>query len=923
MDLKQRKLTKSEWTSIEVSVPKSEVDVLNMIVKGYYDVNIKVNDTNSIFTFLKIEYSEKMEDYLFNKYLRERSDKIETDLKTKNPSYKKLKIDSETKLNSADKVRLERFDENTLKKIDIYEFILLTHMEQIIFSKKIDNLKLFHFHYFTLYKLLRNNIIKLNRHIKELVLRILTAFEDEINKAIIIENAVEFIEKNESLLKYGDLTLYEHQKEIFSLCKIPTPKLILYMAPTGTGKTLTPIALSEHKKVIFVCAARHVGLALARAAISVNKKIAFAFGCASADDIRLHYFAAKEFTRNKRTGGIGKVDNSVGDNVEIIICDIKSYLPAMYYMLAFFKANDIIMYWDEPTITLDYSEHEFHSTIKKNWKENCIPNVVLSSATLPKQHELTETLPDFLNKFPGAEIYNIVSHDCKKSIPIINKDGYVVLPHYLHSEYDKMLVTAKHCQNYLTLLRYFDLKEVVEFITYINLNNYGNTKTKLERHFDTLDDISMKNIKIYYIHILQNIVSDKWNALYRHFIETRRPRILENVGIDPKGNKITKIRSVGPGTITTSTSINSQLSGTPLTRLASEQVTKISKEIALQSVTGTSGVYFTTKDAHTLTDGPTILISNDIEKIAKFCIQQANIPSLVMDDIMKKIEYNNVINERLHELESQLDAIKENAEKRVKNEVSGFNGKQKIAGRSKSNKDSKKFNKEVPAEFESKGEISKLTQEINALRLMIKSASLNDTFIPNRKMHLDKWAEDIESKSCFTSNIDEQIVCDIMALKGVDNAWKVLLMMGIGVFINHENVTYTEIMKKLADQQKLYMIIATSDYIYGTNYQFCHAFLSKDLDLTQEKIIQAMGRIGRNNIQQTYTVRFRDDAQILKLFTSETDKPEIINMNLLFNTRKVIWKDTQYLEIPDNIDNIELIVNEDEERSRSSDDESV
>ena len=903
MDLKQRKLNKSEWTSIEVSVPKSEVDVLNMITKGYYDVNIKVNETNSIFTFLKIEYTEKMEDYLFNKYLRERSDKIENELKTLNTSYKKLKIDSDAKLNSADKVRLERFDENTLRKIDIYEFILLTHMEQILFNKKSANLKLFHFHYFTLYKLIRNNVIKLNRHIKELVSRVLTAFEEEIEKSIIIENAVEFIEKNESLLKYGDLTLYEHQKEIFTLCKASKPKLILYMAPTGTGKTLTPIALSEHKKVIFVCAARHVGLALARAAISVNKKIAFAFGCASADDIRLHYFAAKEFTRNKRTGGIGKVDNSVGDNVEIIICDIKSYLPAMYYMLAFFKANDIIMYWDEPTITLDYEEHEFHSTIRKNWKENCIPNVVLSSATLPKQHELTETLPDFLNKFPGAEIYNIVSHDCKKSIPIINKDGYVVLPHYLHNEYDKMLVTAKHCQDYLTLLRYFDLKEVVEFITYINLNSYGNAKTKLERHFDALDDINMKNIKIYYVHILQNIVSDKWNTVYNHFIQTRRPRILENSGIDPKGNKIAKLRSVGPGTSSGSGSINSQLSGTPLTRLASEQVTKISNVTPTQSVTGTSGVYFTTKDAHTLTDGPTIFISNDIEKIAKFCIQQANIPSLVMDDIMKKIEYNNVINERLHELESQLEAIKENAEKRVKNEVSGFNGKQKIAGRSKSNKDSKKFNKEVPAEFESKGEISKLTQEVNALRLMIKSASLNDTFIPNRKMHLDKWAEDIETKGCFTSNIDEQIVCDIMSLKGVDNTWKVLLMMGIGVFINHENITYTEIMKKLADQQKLYMIIATSDYIYGTNYQFCHAFLSKDLDLTQEKIIQAMGRIGRNNIQQAYTVRFRDDAQILKLFTSETDKPEIINMNRLFNTRKVIWKDSQYTELPEGHEN--------------------
>jgi hypothetical protein len=136
-----------------------------------------------------------------------------------------------------------------------------------------------------------------------------------------------------------------------------------------------------------------------------------------------------------------------------------------------------------------------------------------------------------------------------------------------------------------------------------------------------------------------------------------------------------------------------------------------------------------------------------------------------------------------------------------------------------------------------------------------------------------------------------------MALNGVDNTWKVLLMMGIGVFINHENITYTEIMKKLADEQKLYMIIASSDYIYGTNFQFCHGFISKGLNLTQEKIIQAMGRIGRNNIQQSYTIRFRDDTQILKLFTSETDKPEIINMNILFNTQKVIWQDRKYVEV--------------------------
>jgi hypothetical protein len=94
-------------------------------------------------------------------------------------------------------------------------------------------------------------------------------------------------------------------------------------------------------------------------------------------------------------------------------------------------------------------------------------------------------------------------------------------------------------------------------------------------------------------------------------------------------------------------------------------------------------------------------------------------------------------------------------------------------------------------------------------------------------------------------------------------------------------------MKKLADQQKLYMIIADSDYIYGTNYQFCHGYLSKDLHLTQEKIIQAMGRIGRNNIQQEYSVRFRDDEQINMLFKTylPEEKPEVLNMNLLFNSK--------------------------------------
>ena len=37
-------------------------------------------------------------------------------------------------------------------------------------------------------------------------------------------------------------------------------------------------------------------------------------------------------------------------------------------------------------------------TIQKNWTRNVIPNIVLSSATLPKEDEINEVVADFKNK---------------------------------------------------------------------------------------------------------------------------------------------------------------------------------------------------------------------------------------------------------------------------------------------------------------------------------------------------------------------------------------------------------------------------------------------------------------------------------------------------------------------------------------------
>ncbi len=872
MDLKQRKLTKSEWESIEVPVSSDEKEVLELIMKGFHDVNLKYNKHHSLLSYLKVEKSDEMEDYLYNTYFAKKVDEI---VKKYVCSFIQISTNPKTKIKKADMIRLEKNSVNEIESLkgSIYEHVLLNQVDNLLHLRHANGN--WEYYYFTLYKLIRNGVVQLNRHIVEIVNNVLNEYEDAVSFFKIVENASDYIEKNENILKYSDISLYDHQKELFTCCKRDEPKLVLYIAPTGTGKTLSPLGLSETKKIIFVCAARHVGLALARAAISVNKKIAFAFGCSSADEIRLHYFAAKEYTKNWKTGGIWKVDNSVGNKVEIMICDIKSYIPAMFYMLAFHSKEEIITYWDEPTIALDYDEHEFHEIIKQNWSANTIPNMVLSSATLPKVHEIPETISDFVLKFPGANIVSVISHDCKKTIPIIDKNGYVVLPHHLAHNFISKQNIVEQCENYLTLLRYFDLKELSKFIGYVVENKMIPAYASVVRHFISLDEIDMKTIKLYYLKLLKNIKEEDWSNVYNHFIENRERRITPNDGVDNKGNKIRKHSSLGPGIGAATPSIG----GGELTRMMSIQL-PTAAPIQQQKSTdsGSCAIYVTTKDAYTLTDGPTIFLANDIEKIAKFCIQQAAIPNVMMTEITDKIDFNNSVNLKIRKLEKNLEDIHERSQAKESTDIS-HTDKGLMSGKKK--KSDHKLNRSENDNV-SNGETKKIRQELDILRSMIKTANLNETFVPNKADHIIKWASEMKKNTAFTSAIEEETILKIMMLEDVENSWKVLLLMGIGVFTNHDSIAYTEIMKSLADQQKLYLIIASSDYIYGTNYQFCHGYLSKDMNLTQEKIIQAMGRIGRNKIQQDYSVRFRDDEQIQKLFSKESDKPEVRNMNRLF-----------------------------------------
>ena len=874
----QVKLTGEEWNGVEIMEPEDEMRILRLIIDGFHDVNRVFNSHQSLLSRLKITETPEMVDYLFDEYFRKRAERVVAAIQKMPlpppttaagtpaivPSFA-FQPKSKKTMKKVDLMRIQNMNTTFGGSGDTYDHHIMTTIEAMIDAKAAavaagavagataatanEWMK----HYYTLKLMLQKSVVAINSHIIAFAEYIISVFTKDIQVIGFLRNAYRFIEQNEAVFKYADFELYEHQKQLFTIAKRPGAKMVLYIAPTGTGKTLSPLGLSEKYKIVFVCAARHVGLALAKAAISMKKRIAFAFGCANIDDIRLHYFAAKEAIRDKRSGRIRKVDNSIGDNVEIMICDIRSYLLAMRYMMAFHPLDQLLMYWDEPTISLDYADHALHPIIHRNWSGNLIPNVVLSSATLPREDEIVGVIQDFKVKFSDKqpEVYSVISHDFKKSIPIVNQGGFIELPHYMFgADYNQVLECVEHCKMYKTLMRYFDLREILRFIALVakpvasggdddsddddsndddsddddsddddsdTADNRGLIITSQrylpENMFSDIGEITMTSIKEYYLLLLENIRPKYWSRVYETLIGVRKPKFASVVNLS-------------------------------------------------------------TSDAHTLTDGPTIYLTENVDKVAAFMLQIAKIPDVVMEDIMQTIEFNSRVLEEIVKTEKLIKDLE--GESKDASATSGGGG----GGSGGDEKKTRKFTSDTRINPET----DRLHTKVEELKKSVKYTALHELFVPNRLEHLKRWTDRTAISNEFTSFVEDEVVAQIMLLN-VASHWKLLLLMGIGAITNATDQKYTDIMKTLAKHQKLYLIITATDYIYGTNYQFCHGYIGKDLEgMSQEKAIQSMGRIGRGAIQQDYTIRVRHDAILRHIFTAlrSEDKPEVCAMNRLF-----------------------------------------
>ena len=80
MDLKQTKLTKTEWENTEIPVGDDEKRILRLICDGFHDVSIKTNMNQSLYQLIKVNNSSEMEAYLYERYFSKEVKKVINDI---------------------------------------------------------------------------------------------------------------------------------------------------------------------------------------------------------------------------------------------------------------------------------------------------------------------------------------------------------------------------------------------------------------------------------------------------------------------------------------------------------------------------------------------------------------------------------------------------------------------------------------------------------------------------------------------------------------------------------------------------------------------------------------------------------------------------------------------------------------------------
>ena len=158
--------------NVEIPVSDQEKQILEVILEGYHNVNLRKNQTQSLLTFMKIEHTSEIEDHLYKQYFeRDVQDMVKTyENALANLHFRSTVLLKEEKgrapvIKTRDLIRIQTMDQKIQDyKTRLFEFILLQFCRDILtsYTKKTSD---YAFALYTLIQLKKSSISRLNKRV--------------------------------------------------------------------------------------------------------------------------------------------------------------------------------------------------------------------------------------------------------------------------------------------------------------------------------------------------------------------------------------------------------------------------------------------------------------------------------------------------------------------------------------------------------------------------------------------------------------------------------------------------------------------------------------------------------------------------------------------------------------------------------------
>jgi hypothetical protein len=87
----------------------------------------------------------------------------------------------------------------------------------------------------------------------------------------------------------------------------------------------------------------------------------------------------------------------------------------------------------------------------------------------------------------------------------------------LFPDYAELKSCLVNCDKNKSMLRYFDLDEIVKFIKYVRESGYAESCYFVENYFKDIREITMTSIKLYYLCLL-NSIAEPTGLPYGYFV---------------------------------------------------------------------------------------------------------------------------------------------------------------------------------------------------------------------------------------------------------------------------------------------------------------------------------------------------------------------------------------------------------------------